>query len=224
MSLYLSGLFGLLTVEMTILFVVVLPLPFVVRRKIYALYYKWTSSRKVMTSIYIFAGLVSILFVDSWRRAQFKVWLHHYSREQQEVDENGSVTPTQALATRAYNQRNTYISGFILYFLVCIPSVFTIIRRLIKYQNLINKLEGKPVGPSTPGTQPTNKGKGKVNSTKEGKPEFVDEREIDHLKHELERKDVDLEGLQKQVKNLENYFDEQNDQKRPKKTPSKKDV
>lgn len=220
MSLYLSGLFGLLTVEMAILFLVVLPLPLLVRRKVYSLYYRWTSSRKVLTTIYIFAALVSILFVDSWRRAQFKVWLHHY-HQKESADENGSVTPTQALATRAYNQRNVYISGFILYFLVCIPSVFTIIRRLIKYQSLINNIEGKST------KKDTKAGKDKATSSEKdtaGKTDLVDEREIDHLRHELQKKEVDLEGLQKQVKNLENYFDEQHDQKKPKSAASKKNL
>ncbi|CAR28303.1 hypothetical protein ZYGR_0R00370 [Zygosaccharomyces rouxii] len=208
MSLYLSTLFALLTLEMAILFLVVLPLPFRVRRNFYSLYYRWTSNRKVQTTIYIFAGLVSILFVDSWRRAQFKVHLHHYQRQGEDVDDNSAVTPTQALASRAYNQRNTYISGFILYFLVCIPAVFTIIRRLIKYQNLINNLEGKPVKDTTPDTQPTA-------PSKKGSASIVDDREIDHLKHDLEKKEVNLKAVQKQVKNLESYFDQQNDQKNP---------
>lgn len=211
MSLYLSALFGLLTLEMVILFVVVLPLSFRVRRNLYSVYYKWTSNRKVQTTIYICAGLISILFFDSWRRAQFKVKLHHYQGQGQDIDDNSAVTPTQALASRAYNQRNTYISGFILYFLACIPAVFTIVRRLIKYQNLLNNLEGKPVKDATPGTQPAAPTKNGLENSS-----VVDDREIDHLKHKLEKREVNLKAVQKQVKGLESYFDEQNDQKNPK--------
>ncbi|GAV54713.1 hypothetical protein ZYGR_0AS00350 [Zygosaccharomyces rouxii] len=227
MSLYLSSLFALLTVEMAILFVVVLPLPFRVRRNLYSVYYKWTSNRKVQTTIYIFAGLVSILFFDSWRRAQFKVRLHHYQRQGEDVDDNSAVTPTQALASRAYNQRNTYIAGFILYFLVCIPAVFTIMRRLIKYQNLINNLEGKPVKDVTPDTQPTAPSKNEVDTSLNSSSSVVDDREIDHLKHELEKREVNLKAIQKQVQNFESYFDQQNDQKNPNTTAAtgeKKDL
>lgn len=216
MSLYLSSLFGLLTLEMAILFLVVLPLPFKVRRKVYSVYYKWTSNRKVQTVVYIFATLVSILFFDSWRRAQFKVRLYHYQRQSEDIDDNSVITPTQALASRAYNQRNVYISGFILYFLICIPAIFSIIRRLIKYQNLINNSEGKPVKDATPDTQPIALGKKDGKHSPAAGSSIIDDREIDHLKHDLEKKEVNLKAIQKQVKNLESYFDEQNDQKNPK--------
>lgn len=192
MSLYFTTLFAMLTIEMVILFLVVLPLPFRIRKVLYNAYYKWTSSRQFKTVYFIFAGLVGLLFADSWKRAQVKVSLYHHKRYSQDDADPTAVTPIQALASRAYNQRNVYISGFILYFMVCIPTVMTIVRRLVKYQNLINQ-EGAAIAKQTPGHNP------------------VEEKEIDELKLTLKNKESSLAGLQSQVKNLEDYFDKQND-------------
>ncbi|QLG72207.1 hypothetical protein HG535_0C05610 [Zygotorulaspora mrakii] len=191
MSLYFTTLFALLTIEMVTLFMVVLPLPFRIRRIIYKAYYKWSSNTQVKTVYYIFGGLVGLLFIDSWKRAQVKVSLYHHKKYSDGSTDPSAVTPIQALASRAYNQRNVYISGFILYFMVCIPTVMTIVRRLIKYQNLINEQNEKHPEDAQ-------------------KKQIVENKEINELREKLREKEVSLQGLQKQVKNLEEYFDKQN--------------
>lgn len=191
MSLYFTTLFALLTIEMVTLFMVVLPLPFRIRRIIYKGYYKWSSNTQVKTVYYIFGGLVGLLFIDSWKRAQVKVSLYHHKKYSDGSTDPSAVTPIQALASRAYNQRNVYISGFILYFMVCIPTVMTIVRRLIKYQNLINEQNEKHPEDAQ-------------------KKQIVENKEINELREKLREKEVSLQGLQKQVKNLEEYFDKQN--------------
>lgn len=109
---------------------------------------------------------------------------------------SSAVTPIQALASRAYNQRNMYISGFILYFSICIPTVMSIVKRLVKYQGLINEQEKQKLTKTSPKSEKiSNK---KAESTK--------------LQEQLKKKQISLEGLQKQVKNLEKYFDEKNHQ------------
>lgn len=193
MSLYFTALFAVLTFEMVTLFTIVLPLPYRVRKVLYNGYYKWTASRQFQTVYYIFGSIVGLLFVDSWKRAQVKVSLYHHKKYGQEDSDPAAVTPIQALASRAYNQRNVYISGFILYFMVCIPTVMTIVRRLVKYQNLINE-ENAIMKKDTRRERP------------------VEDKDIDDLMEELKKRDASLEGLQKQVKNLEDYFDKQNDE------------
>ena len=183
MSLYFTTLFLLLTVEMVMLFIFVLPLPFRICRGIFSTYNQLTAKQQIKTIIFITCCLVGLLFIDSWKRSQIRVSLYHN-------DNSGSigssaVTPIQALASRAYNQRNMYISGFILYFSICIPTVMSIVKRLVKYQVLINK-------PSSNSKKDSNE----ADSTK--------------LQEELRKKQISLEGLQKQVKNLEKYFDEKN--------------
>ncbi|CAI1565631.1 hypothetical protein SEUBUCD646_0K01560 [Saccharomyces eubayanus] len=191
MSLYFTALFLMLTVEMVMLFIFVLPLPFRIRRGIFSSYNQLTAKQQIKTVIVIMGGLVGLLFIDSWKRSQIRVSLYHN-------DNSGSmgssaVTPIQALASRAYNQRNMYISGFILYFSICIPTVMSIVKRLVKYQGLINEQKKQKLTKTSPRTEKVPK---QADSTK--------------LEEQLKKKQISLEGLQKQVKNLEKYFDEKN--------------
>lgn len=191
MSLYFTTLFLLLTVEMVMLFIFVLPLPFRIRRGIFSTYNQLTAKQQIKTIIFITGCLVGLLFIDSWKRSQIRVSLYHN-------DNSGSigssaVTPIQALASRAYNQRNMYIAGFILYFSICIPTVMSIVKRLVKYQGLINEQE-----------------KQKLNKPSSNSKKDSNEADSTKLQEELRKKQISLEGLQKQVKNLEKYFDEKN--------------
>lgn len=191
MSLYFTTLFLLLTVEMVMLFIFVLPLPFRIRRGIFSTYNQLTAKQQIKTIIFITGCLVGLLFIDSWKRSQIRVSLYHN-------DNSGSigssaVTPIQALASRAYNQRNMYISGFILYFSICIPTVMSIVKRLVKYQGLINEQK-----------------KQKLNKPSSNSKKDSNEADSTKLQEELRKKQISLEGLQKQVKNLEKYLDEKN--------------
>lgn len=197
MSLYFTLLFALLTIEMSILFVLVLPLPNKIRKLFYKFYQKLSNNQQIKTILIIFIIIVGLLFIDSWKRAQINVTLYRHQKNIENIDNNirnnydsHAVTPIQALASRAYNQRNIYISGFILYFMIGIVTVMSIIRRLVKYQDLINN--------------------DKIENTKDVIGNENDTDEIIKLKKELELKILDVETLQKQVKNAENYFDEKN--------------
>lgn len=202
MSLYFTSLFAVLTFEMAVLFIIVLPLPYRMRKMLYNSYYKWTSSKQFQTVYYIFGIIVGLLFVDSWKRAQVKVSLYHHKKYSEDSPDPAAVTPIQALASRAYNQRNVYISGFILYFMICIPTVMTIVRRLVKYENLIREEKAElPKGADSK------------------RP--VEDRDIDDLEEKLKNRDASLHGLEKQVKNLEDFFDKQNDEKALKKVDEK---
>lgn len=196
MSIYFSTLFVILTVEMAILFVLVLPLPHRFRKMLYKTYFQLTSNAQFKTVLYIFAGIIGLLFIDSWKRANIPVTLYHHAKS----DDAELNTSTQVLATRAFNQRNVYISGFILYFLIGIPTVLSIVRRLVKYQDHLNdkaKEEGKKGETKT------------VKDVKKGKNDKV-EPSIRELEETLHEKTVSLEGLQTQVENLEKYYDEMN--------------
>ncbi|QHS75319.1 Yet2p [Saccharomyces paradoxus] len=134
MGVYLAALFSLLVIEMSILFVLVLPLPQRMRRWLYLRYSIASSNKKFrtyMVGIMIFVGL---LFIDSWKRSQIKVSTY---RDQKNPYVINSVTPVDALASRAYNQRNVYISGFIIYFCICILTVMSILRRIVEWNDKV---------------------------------------------------------------------------------------
>ncbi|EHN01474.1 Yet1p [Saccharomyces cerevisiae x Saccharomyces kudriavzevii VIN7] len=177
---------------MVMLFIFVLPLPFRIRRGIFSTYNQLTAKQQIKTIIFITGCLVGLLFIDSWKRSQIHVSLYHHDNSG--AMGSSAVTPIQALASRAYNQRNMYISGFILYFSICIPTVMSIVKRLVKYHGLINEQK-----------------KQKLTKTS-SKAEKASKEAANYakLQEELKKKQISLEGLQKQVKNLEKYFDEKN--------------
>lgn len=185
---------------MAVLFISILPLPNKVRKGIFNSYYRLTSSQQSLTVIIILGVLVGLLFADSWKRAQIPVTLYRHKHYENGIEDPNPVTSIQVLATRAYNQRNCYISGFILYFLVCIPTVMSILRRLVKYKDLIIQQEKGLSGDV------------KVSS------DVVTTKEVETLKNLLHEKKTSLEGVKRQVKNLEKYFDEMN------KSPNKESV
>lgn len=132
MGVYLAVLFSLLVIEMAILFILVLPLPQRMRRWLYIRYSIISTNKKFrtyMVGIMIFVGL---LFIDSWKRSQIKVSTYRNQKNPYIIN---SVTPVDALASRAYNQRNVYISGFIIYFYICILTVMSILRRIVEWND-----------------------------------------------------------------------------------------
>ncbi|SCU81718.1 LAFA_0C06744g1_1 [Lachancea sp. 'fantastica'] len=199
MSVYLSVLFGVLTFEMACLFALVLPLHYKLRKALVTSYFRFMSYTQVKTVIFIVMGLVGLLFVDSWKRSQISVFLHHHPASSG-ADPNGvgNVTPVQALASRAYNQRNIYISGFILYFWFCIPVVISVVRRLVKYETLIRE-------------KPNTDAK-----------ESSDNDEISALRKELKEKNASISALRTQKANLEAHYDKTVVPKSDKESPEEK--
>ncbi|CCE65931.1 hypothetical protein TPHA_0N01500 [Tetrapisispora phaffii CBS 4417] len=173
MGVYFSLLFGLLAVEMCVLFIMSLPLGLRVRKGLYNQYETLLWNSTFQTVAAIVAILVGLLFVDSLNKSSFPVSKNY------EYGNNGGITPIQVLASRAYNQRNVYISGFILYFGFCIVTIMSLVGRLVKYGALVD-------------------GTSKTSSTPEYKALLV----------ELNRTNIELEGLTTQVINFEKHYDE----------------
>lgn len=169
---YLTLLFLVLILEMSVLFVLVLPLPFRIRRLFVRSYDKLQELGQLRTVGVILYGLVGMLFLDSWWRAQ---------RATQRFSEGATQDPLntglQTFATKAYNERNLYISGFILYFSICIPTVINILKSLIRQYEL---------GAAAAGD---------------------DTEEVKLLRQELKGKQASLTALRAQKKNLETHFD-----------------
>lgn len=110
------------------LFALVLPLPNKIRKISFHAWQKMINNQTSRTIGAILAIIVGLLFIDSWKRANLPVKTLHN-------DETGEQS-LQLLASRAYNQRNVYISGFILYFMVAIATVMSVVARLVKYQDM----------------------------------------------------------------------------------------
>jgi len=86
MSLYFTLLFALLTVEMAVLFVLVLPLPNKIRKLLYNTYQRLYHNQQVKTVTIILSIIVGLLFIDSWKRAQVNVTLYRHQNYIKMID------------------------------------------------------------------------------------------------------------------------------------------
>ncbi|KAH3899485.1 uncharacterized protein SCDLUD_004930 [Saccharomycodes ludwigii] len=163
---------------MSVLFLLILPLPYLVRRQYTTLYYKFASLPQVKTVIVISGLLVGTLFVDSWKRSRLLL-----------PEDRTLITP-ELLASKAYNQRNVYIAGFILYFALCIPITMSIVRRLVKYEEL-NRAKEASSGTATEKEEQDN--------------------EITELQKQLKNKQASLTAMESQYKNLQLHVEKELD-------------
>lgn len=191
MSLYLTLLFLLLVTEMAILFVLLMPLPHMVRKRIGYMYNNLKASSQMKTVLVVFSILVSSLFADSMKRGARPLPL-----------DRNLVTPDM-LATKAYHQRNIYISGFILYFGLCIPIVMGVIAKLVKYEDTLKIQSGV--------------------AERTAENDKTENLRVDKtLLAELKEKRASLLALQKQLDNKNAFIDKQLDKENGTKTASEK--
>jgi len=161
--------------------ILVLPLPLQIRKQSLKLYEYLFQHKEVKTTVNISLGLIGLLFIDSFQKTfKFKTSSTYDPRHLQSTYSQGP----DAMAKIFYNQRNLYISGAVLFFGIAIPTVFNIIRRLIKYEEFNLEKTSKEVR----------------------------DAKIKELTDELERKEKDIETFKSQKKGLEKSYDELSDQ------------
>lgn len=190
MSIYFSVLFILLVAQMAFMFMIVMPLHYQIRKRLVVFSDNFLSGPQFRTVVAILSCLVILLFIDSWKRAQLPVFSH--AEKPQDV-----ASSLKTLTTRAYNQRNVYISGFILYFTICIPVLLNLLTRLVKYETLIRELNSVPAVENKQDEKDKNKAKEKE----------VASPQLTALQKELESKKVSLKALKIQINNLNEHFD-----------------
>lgn len=160
--------------------VLVLPLPLAFRKQSLKMYEMLFNSKEVKTTVYISLTLVGLLFIDSFQKTfKFKTSSTYDPRHLQSTYSQGS----DAMAKIFYNQRNLYISGAVLFFGIAIPTVFKIIRRLVKYEEFNLEKTSKEVR----------------------------DAKIKELTDELAKKEKDIETFKSQKKGLEKSYDELSD-------------
>ncbi|ODV95491.1 hypothetical protein PACTADRAFT_58345 [Pachysolen tannophilus NRRL Y-2460] len=174
MSIQMLFIFVALIVEMVMLSILVLPLPFVVRKKVVEVFHMLITISNFRIGMYFIGVIISIMFIDSFNRSSIKA-------SQYPVVTGGSssrfyLTSTE-LASRNYNQRNMYLTGAVLYFGIAIPTVISILKKLIKHKT---KLENAK----------------KVDDTEK----------VASIKAEIKKKDLDIETFKKQLKGLNEAY------------------
>ncbi|KAJ5523988.1 hypothetical protein N7513_009107 [Penicillium frequentans] len=189
MTLYYSLVFMLLVFEMGVFLALIVPLPFVIKRKLFTFISESPIIAKLQYGLKITFIFILILFLDSVNRV-FRVQqeLAAFSRDGAGVGAAHLGTDRMEVQARKfYSQRNMYLCGFTLFLSLILNRTYTMILDVLRLEDRVKLLEGdKKAG-----------GKDSARLAEAGSV-----GEIGRLKEELAAKDRDIETLKKQCEGL----------------------
>ncbi|KAG7091999.1 hypothetical protein E1B28_008386 [Marasmius oreades] len=162
MTIYYSLTFGLLAAEMITFCVLVAPLPYVVRKKLFHFLSESVIVAKLAYALKISFIFVGILFFDALQR-MFRITAETDMARSGSQGVNDVRTETNLAARKFYAQRNTYLTGFTLFLSLVLTRTFYINLDLIHAQEEYAKLKGTDAkntkGKATPSVSDADKDK-----------------------------------------------------------------
>jgi len=187
MTVYYSLTFLLLSAEMVTFCLLVAPLPYAVRKRLFRFLSESPIVAKVAYGLKISFIFVGILFVDALQR-MFRVTAESEAGKTRGQVAQDVRTETNIAARKFYSQRNVYLTGFTLFLSLVLARTFYIILDLIHVQEEYAKLK----------QETANKSRGPA-ASKAGEDQT---KVVDELKRKLaasEAKERDFETLKKQA-------------------------
>ncbi|KND91337.1 Uncharacterized protein C9E9.04 [Tolypocladium ophioglossoides CBS 100239] len=183
MTLYYTLVFVLLMFEMALFMLLLVPLPFGVKRKVFTFISENPIVAKIQYWMKITFVFILILFIDSVNRV-YRVQLELLAATEQ-TSKGAAVMGHERLEVQArkfYSQRNMYLCGFTLFLSLILNRTYVMILEVMRLEDRSEKLAvaGKP-------------------------------GELAALRKELEKKDLDLKTLKKQSEQLHKSYDELSD-------------
>jgi len=200
MTLYYSLVFLLLVVEMSIFMLLIIPLPFTMKRKLFTFISESPLIAKLQYGMKITFIFILILFIDSVNRVyRVQVELAQASKQ---VGNNAraSVMGSERMEVQArkfYSQRNMYLCGFTLFLSLILNRTYVMILDVLRLEEKVKLYENDP---KTGGKQ----------SAKLA--DAGGAGEIGKLKNQLAQKDRDIETLKKQSGGLAKEYSNLSDQ------------
>ncbi|GIK04758.1 hypothetical protein Aspvir_008853 [Aspergillus viridinutans] len=189
MTLYYSLVFCLLVFEMAVFMGLIIPLPFIVKRKLFTFISESPLVAKLQYGLKITFIFILILFIDSVNRV-YRVQLELASFTKEGNGMGAAALGTDRMEVQArkfYSQRNMYLCGFTLFLSLILNRTYTMILEVLRLEDRVKHLEGdKRAG-----------GKDSARLAQAG-----DIGEIARLRKEIEAKDLDIETLKKQCEGL----------------------
>jgi len=186
MTLYYSLVFFLLLTEMSIFMLLIFPLPFTWRKKVFRFISESALVAKLQYGMKITFIFILILFVDSVNRV-YRVTqeLHNAPRGNTGVAMGPERMEVQA--RKFYSQRNMYLCGFTLFLSLILNRTYALILDVLRLEEAVSTLRKE--------------------SNANGDPAA----EILKLKKEIEKKDRDLEVVKKQAEGLAREYGDLSD-------------
>ncbi|KAF7546229.1 hypothetical protein G7Z17_g8577 [Cylindrodendrum hubeiense] len=188
MTLYYTLVFLLLVFEMALFMLLIVPLPFNVKRKIFTFISENPVVAKIQYWMKITFIFILILFIDSVNRV-YRVQLELAAATEKGKQGGVGVMGHERLEVQArkfYSQRNMYLCGFTLFLSLILNRTYVMIVDVLRLEDKVRDYES------------ANK------NTK-------DSEQVAALKKELELKDLDLQTLKKQSQQLHKSYDELSD-------------
>jgi len=185
MTVYYTLTFLLMVAEMATFCILVLPLPYTVRKKLFTFLSENPLIAKLAYSLKIAFIFVAILFVDAVQRM---VRLSAQAVEERGHGAHDVRTETNQAARKFYAQRNMYLTGFTLFLSIILTRTFYILLDLLHIQGEFAELK-------------------KTSAPKVTRDQSA---EIASLKSELsalQAKERDFENLKKQAKQQADEYD-----------------
>jgi len=195
MTLYYSLVFLLLVAEMTLFMLLIIPLPFTIRRKMFTFISESPLVAKLQYGMKITFIFILILFIDSVNRV-YRVQIELAESNKQQGASVLGHERMEVQARKFYSQRNMYLCGFTLFLSLILNRTYTMILDVLRLEEKVKKYEGDPkVG-----------GKESENVANAGNA-----GEIVKLKKQLAEKDRDIETLKKQAAGLSREYNDLSD-------------
>ncbi|KAI9785942.1 MAG: hypothetical protein M1839_008208 [Geoglossum umbratile] len=189
MTLYYSLVFLLLVIEMTIFMLLIIPLPFTWRRKLFTFISESPLIAKLQYGMKITFIFILILFIDSVNRV-YRVQIELAAASEKSSQGRGAVLGHERMEVQArkfYSQRNMYLCGFTLFLSLILNRTYVMILDVLRLEDKVKHYEGDQNAG----------GKG-----------FANASEIASLKNQLSQKERDMEILKKQCEGLSREYGE----------------
>ncbi|KAL9596889.1 MAG: hypothetical protein Q9219_005515 [cf. Caloplaca sp. 3 TL-2023] len=210
MTLYYSLVFALLVLEMAVFMLLIVPLPYTMKRKLFTFISENPLVAKLQYGMKITFIFILILFVDSVNRV-YRVQVE-LSNAKNQGGAAASVAGSERMEVQArkfYSQRNMYLCGFTLFLSLILNRTYVMILDTLRLEEKVKRYEGDP------------KAQGKES---EKLAQAGGAGEIGKLKNQLAQKDRELEAMKKQSEGLSREYNNLGDQfskQNPDSTPKK---
>ncbi|KAF9528753.1 endoplasmic reticulum protein [Crepidotus variabilis] len=194
MTIYYSLTFLLLAAEMGTFCILVAPLPYTIKKRIFSFLSESRLVAKVAYGLKISFIFVAILFADALQR-MFKITAEAEAAKSPKAAVIQDVRSDTNLAARKfYAQRNVYLTGFCLFLSLVLTRTFYIILDLIHTQEEYAKL--KKATESSNGTASSSSSS---STAKTATPTANESKQIAELKKQLEFQKKEYDILKKQA-------------------------
>jgi len=195
MTLYYSLVFVLLVAEMALFVGLIIPMPFVAKRKMFNFISESPIVAKIQYAMKITFIFILILFLDSVNRV-YRVQVEMSALAKDNGAGRAAAMGSERMEVQArkfYSQRNMYLTGFTLFLSLILNRTYGMILDVLRLEEKVRMYEGDTSAGGKQGEKLS--------------PEYRADQ-IGQLKRELGKKDKELQAMKSQAEGLQKEYDQ----------------